>query len=230
MTQKKDIPQAPAPQAWPQPHYAYPTAYAQPVAAYPQPQKLADPYQQASARILQDRNATVAKVSVDQTSSFDFGTPPDFSFIATGSSKREQGDRFNPRTGELLALSRAYLNLSRQLYAAGKELIEPEPAPEFEAAMQVMDELVAAAESEPEDNFIGIGAYPDVEVLQDPTDEDVELAKEILAARAAYNAAVAEHDNGYGEIPTEQLDDAVKAFNAAAEALNTVRATLGQFV
>jgi hypothetical protein len=240
MTKKKDAPQpqAPAPMAWPQPPaIAYaPPAYAQPV----QPPQRVDPYQNTSAQLLQDRNATVARVSVNQSSSFEFGTPPDFSFTATGSSKREQGDRFNARTGELLSLSRAYLNLSRQLYAAGKKLIEPEPDPGvFEGAMQVMDDLIAQGQelpdSEPEDNFVGVGFYaaePDT-VLEDPTDEDVELAKSILAARADYNAAVAANEEAMAEaglVSPAQLLQAIGAFNEAAEALNSVRDVLGEFV
>ena len=224
---KKDKPAVPQPvAAWPQPQ---PPVYAPPTIGYAPPA----PYQGASAAIMQDRNATVAKVSVNQNSSYNFGSAPDFAFTATGSSKREQGDRFNARTGELLALSRAYLNLSRKLYAAGKELVEPEPAPEFEAAMSSMEELIAAEleHGAPEDNFVGVGVYPDVPVLHDPTDEDVAMAKEILTARADYNAAVAELEAQEDSfMPQEDLDAAVKAFNDAAEALNQVRNVLGQFV
>ena len=136
------------------PVYAPPPAYAYAppalVAPDPYPPQPVDPYQSASARILQDRNATVAKVGIVQSSGF----PPDFSFTATGSSKREQGDRFNARTGELMSLSRAYLKLSRQLMSAARELVEPEPAPEylvppeFAAGAQEYDAL---EEGEPQD-------------------------------------------------------------------------------
>lgn len=213
MTKKKDAPQEPAPMAWPQ--------YAPPAIAYAPPQQKVDPYQNVSAQLLQDRNATVAKVSHNQNSSCEWGTLPDFSFTATGSSKREQGDRFNARTGELLALSRAYLNLSRQLYAAGKKLIEIEPEPEpdlFEGAMQVMDDLIAQGQ-EPEDNFV-----PDT-VLENPTDNDVAMAKEILTARADYNAAVAANEEAMAEAedgvsPEQQLANAVEALLGATETLN----------
>jgi hypothetical protein len=84
-----------------------------------------EPWQLSSVGLMQDRNATVAKVSVNQSS--DYSGARDFEFTATGSSKREKGDRFNARTGELLALSRAYMHLSRKLYAAGRALVEPEP-------------------------------------------------------------------------------------------------------
>lgn len=199
--------------AWPQ--------YAPPAIAYAPPQQKVDPYQNVSAQLLQDRNATVAKVSHNQNSSCEWGTLPDFSFTATGSSKREQGDRFNARTGELLALSRAYLNLSRQLYAAGKKLIEIEPEPEpdlFEGAMQVMDDLIAQGQ-EPEDNFV-----PDT-VLENPTDNDVAMAKEILTARADYNAAVAANEEAMAEAedgvsPEQQLANAVEALLGATETLN----------
>jgi hypothetical protein len=110
------------------PPYPIPLAPAPVPVVYeaPEPRRV-DPYQHTTSQILQDRNATVAKVSISQLSSYDFGVDPDFSFIATGASKREHGDKFNARTGELLALSRAYLHLSRQLFAAGRALVEPEP-------------------------------------------------------------------------------------------------------
>jgi hypothetical protein len=96
-----------------------------PVAFAAQPDVKIDPWHYANSTILQDRNATVAKVTLVQRS--DYNGPADFEFVATGSSKREHGDKFNARTGELLALSRAYLHLSRQLFAAGRALVEPEP-------------------------------------------------------------------------------------------------------
>lgn len=211
------------------PMYAPPTAYPIPMAPQPvqmvRPPARVDPYHSSSAQLLQDRNATVAKVSLVQSSSYDFGCDPDFSFTATGSSKREQGDKFNARTGELLALSRAYLRLSRDLFAAGRELVEPAPEP-----------------AAPEDDFIGIGFYAaedDPHPLEDPTDEEVDWARQILCARADYTMAVAERaeeaDEAAAQAETDAADartpaefDAaeevaktVLAFNAAADALNT---------
>lgn len=70
------------------------------------------------AHTLQDKNATVAKVSVrKQDWSNEHGLSATYAFEATGSAKREQGDRFDPVTGELLALARAYERLSRQVQA-----------------------------------------------------------------------------------------------------------------
>lgn len=204
--------QANPPETFPQPP-AYPYPLQPPVAVQyeaPEPRRV-DPYQHTSARLLQDRNATVAEVTVSQHSSYDFGVDPDFQFKATGSSKREQGDRFNPRTGELISLSRAYLKLSRQLMSAARELVEPEPVPEYRTP-------------EPEDNFIGVGAYAEEPVLQDPTDEDVEWAKHILEARVAYNMAVAEELAEAEEAAEPEGTDprvvkAVEAFNGATDSL-----------
>lgn len=208
---KKEVPPlyAAPPQPYPVPQppafYAPPPAYVQ---AQPVEEKM-DPWHFAAAQLLQDRNATVAKVTLVQRSTYN--GPVDFEFAVTGSSKREQGDKFNARTGELLALSRAYLKLSRDLYAAGRALVEPAPE-----------------EDSPEDNFVGVGFYaaePDeVMTITDPTDEDVEAAKEILADRAAFNAAMAEADTAAAEELVEEVDPrivtAVEAFNGAADNLN----------
>lgn len=134
------------------PHYQLPTPV---TASDAQPDVKVDPWHFATAQLLQDRNATVAKVSLAQRSAY--SGPDDFQFTATGSSKREQGDKFNARTGELMSLSRAYLKLSRQLMSAARELVEPEPAPEY----LVPPEFVAGAQeydafeagSEPEDEW-----------------------------------------------------------------------------
>jgi hypothetical protein len=195
----------PSPPPWP----PYPIPQPPVVSFDAQPDVKMDPWHYASSTVLQDRNATVAKVTLVQRS--DYSGPADFEFVATGSSKREQGDKFNARTGELLALSRAYLRLSRDLYAAGKALVEPEP-------------IV------PEDNFIGIGAYAaepdDGGFLEDPTDEDVELAKQILEDRANFvlatrAAEAAEADAAEPGDPDPRVVTAVEAFNGAADALNT---------
>lgn len=161
----------PSPPPWP------PYPIPQPPAPVPvnwvKPPERVDPYQNTSAQILQDRNATVAKVSLSQHSTYDFGADPDFQFTATGSSKREQGDRFNARTGELISLSRAYLKLSRQLMSAARELVEPEPVPEYAA---------------PEDNFVGVGAYA-AEPDDDDADEYPTPDPRVVTAVEAFNGA-----------------------------------------
>lgn len=172
-TSKKEVPPlyAAPPQPYPVPQppafYAYPPS--PPVYAQPVEEKM-DPWHFAAAQLLQDRNATVAKVTLVQRSTYN--GPVDFEFAVTGSSKREQGDKFNARTGELLALSRAYLKLSRDLYAAGRALVEP--APEEDA---------------PEDNFVGVGFYAaEPEALQDEDAEEVPDPR-IVTAVEAFNGA-----------------------------------------
>lgn len=202
----------------------YPYANCLPHYQAPAPAQVGPPYQQTGAQLLQDRNATVAKVTLTQHSGIGFGADPDFQFTATGSSKREQGDKFNARTGELMSLSRAYLKLSRQLMSAARELVEPEPAQEY----LVPPEFVAGAQE-----YEGAPAWPG-----DPTDEDVASAREILTARAEYNAFVAEHGEEpdwdaeaqaetdvYDEV-VDPLVNAVESFNDAADALNSATAIL----
>lgn len=68
--------------------------------------------------VLGDRNATVARISWGQ-------------FHATGSSKREPGDKYDPEIGRQLAVARALRNLADKVQehadAAVQEL-NPEPA------------------------------------------------------------------------------------------------------
>lgn len=51
---------------------------------------------------LNDRNAAVARVEFDD-------------YVATGSSKREPGDRFDPMLGETFAIARALIALGEEM-------------------------------------------------------------------------------------------------------------------
>jgi len=89
----------------PLPQYAppYTAPYAVPL-AYPQPPAFKEP-PRASVSVLRDKNATVANVTVSQMT--DYSRGPDYTFEASGSTKREQGDRYDPQTGDLMAIGRA---------------------------------------------------------------------------------------------------------------------------
>lgn len=109
---KQPIPQAPMPYYAPIPVPSPPHAEPTPV---------------ATVRLLQDKNASVARVDLSKLNWTDNDGyhPPatEYSFVASGSTKREQGDRFDPRTGEMLALGRAFQRLSRQLLAEGNRRV-----------------------------------------------------------------------------------------------------------
>lgn len=176
----KSTPGMPSPQP---PHYDYPMVYAPPAVSFvAQPDVETDPWHYAAATILQDRNATVAKVTLVQRSGYN--GPADFEFAVTGSSKREKGDKFNARTGELLALSRAYLKLSRDLYAAGRALVEPESQDAEDARLDAeLNEWGAAGE------VLGVGGAG--MCVEEPLAEDVpdpRLQHAVVAFNAAANA------------------------------------------
>lgn len=73
-----------------------------------------------SVQALQDKNASVAWVSISRNG---WDLPPDYAFEASGSAKREQGDRYDPVTGELLALARAFKRLARELESEGNKRV-----------------------------------------------------------------------------------------------------------
>jgi uncharacterized protein (DUF3084 family) len=74
-----------------------------------------------SASALQDKNASVAKVSVTKITDYSKGA--DYAFEATGSAKREQGDVYDPLTGEMLAMSRALQSAARQLQSEANKRV-----------------------------------------------------------------------------------------------------------
>lgn len=179
----KSTPGMPSPQP---PHYDYPMVYAPPAVSFvAQPDVKTDPWHFAAATILQDRNATVAKVTLVQRSGYN--GPADFEFAVTGSSKREKGDKFNARTGELLALSRAYLKLSRDLYAAGRALVEPESQDAEDARLDAeLNEWGAAGDELPD-----VDAREAAALAEEPLAEDVpdpRLQHAVVAFNAAANA------------------------------------------
>ena len=74
--------------------------------------------------VLSDKNATVAMATarvVRHTGKF--YDPVDYEYGASGSSKREQGDRHEPMVGEMIAVARALRALSdRMLQGAMREV------------------------------------------------------------------------------------------------------------
>jgi hypothetical protein len=85
---------------------------------YPVPQPFipAPPYPSAhvSVQVLHDRNASVANVSLAKRTAAQYD-PPAYEYEASGAAKREPKDVRDDDIGELLALARAFGDLSRQL-------------------------------------------------------------------------------------------------------------------
>jgi hypothetical protein len=79
---------------------------------YPQVPAFKEP-PRASVSVLRDKNATVANVSVSQMTDYNKGH--DYLFEASGSTKREQGDRYDPQTGDLMAIGRALRNAGNDM-------------------------------------------------------------------------------------------------------------------
>jgi hypothetical protein len=104
----------------PIPQHLYQQPYPAPVPfAYPMAPPPADGTVVAGVQTLSAKNATVAKVSVRKITDWNKGS--DYEFAAADSSKREQGDRYDERAGELMALGRAYIRLGRDLLSAGSK-------------------------------------------------------------------------------------------------------------
>lgn len=73
------------------------------------------PAANVSVQVLQDKNASVAKVTLRRDNSWDYGDGRAYDYTVTGSAKREQGDRYDPVTGEKLALARTFQELADKL-------------------------------------------------------------------------------------------------------------------
>lgn len=76
----------------------------------------------AHVEVLQAKNASVAKVTVQRTT--DYSKGPDYVFEAAESTKREQGDRYDQMTGELLAVGRALQRAGRDMVHAGNRRVQ----------------------------------------------------------------------------------------------------------
>jgi hypothetical protein len=72
--------------------------------------------------VLGSKNSTVARAVVTKPTKDWSGQ--EYVFEAAESSKREQGDVFDPVTGELLALARVFQRLSRQLFSEGSKRVK----------------------------------------------------------------------------------------------------------
>ena len=84
----------------------------------PQP----NPAPSVTVSVLGSKNSTVARAVVTKLTK-DW-TGQEYGFEAAESSKREKGDVFDPVTGELLALSRAFQRLSRDLASEANKRVK----------------------------------------------------------------------------------------------------------
>lgn len=85
--------------------------------SYPVP-----PAPHVSVQVLHDRNASVANVQLVKRTA-EYFEPPLWEKNASGSAKREPGDVHDEGTAELFALSRAFLDLSRQLESEARKRV-----------------------------------------------------------------------------------------------------------
>jgi hypothetical protein len=98
----------------PEPNYGQLVA---PQIAYPAPPPFFGPAPGPglTIQVLGAKNATVAKVQL--TKPTEDWSGQQYRFEVAESAKREQGDVFDPETGEKLALARAFQRLSRDLFS-----------------------------------------------------------------------------------------------------------------
>jgi hypothetical protein len=99
----------------------------------------------ATARYLQSKNATVVEVSFGR---YSYGASGyDYYFAAADSSKREQGDVFDPVTGELIAAARALTRIARQMESTARKRVK---AAEKAKAAQDVERDAKVAVKKPE--------------------------------------------------------------------------------
>jgi hypothetical protein len=70
---------------------------------------------QVIVQALQAKNASVAKVTVVKNDWNKLGWEPEYKFEVSESAKREQGDVYDPLTGELMSQGRAFQRLGREM-------------------------------------------------------------------------------------------------------------------
>jgi hypothetical protein len=97
--------------------YAVPLA---PQIAYPAPPFPA-PAPSVTLSVLGSKNATVARAQLTKPTKDWLGQ--EYQFEAAESAKREQGDVFDPKIGEMLAVARALQRLSRQLFSEANKQV-----------------------------------------------------------------------------------------------------------
>jgi hypothetical protein len=76
----------------------------------------------ASIQVLRDKNATVANVVVSQVTDYTKG--PDYQVETSGSTKREQGDRYDQRAGDLMAIGRALRNAGNEMISEANKRVQ----------------------------------------------------------------------------------------------------------
>jgi hypothetical protein len=111
---------------FPQPGYAVPPVPMAPAPQYPP----AAP--QVIVQALQAKNASVAKVTV-QKIDWNKGWEPEYKFEVSESAKREQGDVYDPLTGELMSQGRAFQRLGREMITEANKRVKADVQARAEA-------------------------------------------------------------------------------------------------
>lgn len=121
------------------PPQPFPFAYP----AVPQPPAFKEP-PRASVQVLRDKNATVANVTVSQMTDYTRG--PDYTFETSGSTKREQGDRYDPQTGDLMAIGRALRNAGNEMITEANRRVQEIVEDQAEERRRALQRRLAKAE------------------------------------------------------------------------------------
>jgi hypothetical protein len=112
----------------------------QALAVVPEP-----PITHVNTQVLHDKNASVVNVQLAKRTHNHFD-PPEYEYKASGSAKRERGDVHDETTGELLALSRAFLDLSRQLEGEARKRVRTAAEAEDARKRRTLKKVLRAAE------------------------------------------------------------------------------------
>lgn len=96
-----------------------------------------------NVEVLGSKNSTVAKVTLARHADWNAGSTV-YRFEAADSSKREQGDVFDPVTGEMLALGRALQRISRELFSEANKRVKVSTEAQLKARQAAYDKARAA--------------------------------------------------------------------------------------
>jgi hypothetical protein len=114
--------------------YPQPVPYAPyPVPVTPQPQQYPPAAPQVIVQALQAKNASVAKVTVIKNDWNKLGWEPEYKFEVSEAAKREQGDVYDPLTGELMSQGRAFQRLGREMVAEANKRVRADVQTRAEA-------------------------------------------------------------------------------------------------
>lgn len=213
MTRRKR-PQPLAPQPVPP---AYPVMQA-PMLPVAYPERDAQPF--VYIQTLQSKNASVANVSVSKPP-LTWDQPPAWQFKSDGSAKREQGDRFDKETGEMLSVGRALVDAGEQMVREAARRVQAsveQQAAEREKAAERREhkarpvrhrtlkewEALQARREEVLAKFEAVGVNDETVAAaksrqwgEEVTEAHIVTANESLAAAANWGNAVDEHGTPY---------------------------------